>query len=496
MTHTVAQERRAERKPDLLERMSDALSRRFGLPRSHKDGLTYEQELLHVFVVQQTNLSLAMPALAILMAAASLPWAPVSTVICWLGAILVCQGLQLFLCERLRKEGRRKVDLIKWGSRLASSELIYSLVWSALLLSFWDAASDVQRAFMVAILMVVISIRLIVASHFLPIIIAGTVPITLAIVLKCALTQEPLYLAMAGIAIMVELFFLQFAKSIQKTARDMLVFRAQKDALIAELEHNNAVADEARRRAERNSTSKTKFLATVSHELRTPLNAVIGFSEIMKEEMMGAHKVGTYKEYSGDIHSAGTYLLGLINEILDHTKIEANKYQLHDEPMDLRAVTSECVDLVQLKADDGEIALKFECPTDLPMVMADERAIKQICLNLLSNSIKFTPEGGRVTLAVSQLASGKLEIACRDTGLGIAEEEIPEVLSSFRQSSKTFDLAKEGVGLGLPIVKGLVELHGGRLEIHSELDVGTEVVIELPAERIIPGTSISQMLAA
>lgn len=151
MTHTVAQERRAERKPDLLERMSDALSRRFGLPRSHKDGLTYEQELLHVFVVQQTNLSLAMPALAILMAAASLPWAPVSTVICWLGAILVCQGLQLFLCERLRKEGRRKVDLIKWGSRLASSELLYFLVWSALLLSFWDAASDVQRAFMVAI---------------------------------------------------------------------------------------------------------------------------------------------------------------------------------------------------------------------------------------------------------------------------------------------------------------------------------------------------------
>ncbi len=478
-----------------VSRAAAALKNSLGIAKTRKDGLTHEQELLQLFVDQQSKLSLALPALAVLTAAASLIWAPVSVVAYWLGAIFICQGVQLFLCRNYRLEDPRKADLMKWGSRLASCEVLYALAWSSLLFSFWDPASDVQRGFMVAILMVVISIRLVVAAHFLPIVFAGTVPITLSIVLKCVLANEPLYLAMAGIAVMVELYFLQFAKSIKQTAHDMLAFRAQKDALIAELERSAAASDEARRRAERNSLSTTKFLATVSHELRTPLNAVIGFSEIMKDEMMGKHEVANYKEYSGDIHSAANYLLGLINEILDHTKIEANKYQLHDEAIDIKEIARECVGLVQLKADEADLTLKLFYPPVVPFVLADARAVKQICLNLLSNAIKFTPEGGRVTLSVAATDLGTVQISVRDTGVGIAKDEIPEVLSSFGQSSTTFDMAKEGVGLGLPIVNGLIELHGGRMQIRSEINAGTEVVIEFPPQRTIDD-SLDEALAA
>ncbi|NNF80166.1 MAG: HAMP domain-containing histidine kinase [Rhizobiales bacterium] len=472
------------------------LSGSLGFAKSRKDGLTHEQELLGLFVAQQSNLSLAMPALAVLMATAALMWSSVVSVGYWLSTIFICQGIQLILCRNYRLEDPRKVDLVKWGSRLASSELGYALAWCSLLFVFWDPANDVQRAFMVATLIVVTSVRLVVSAHFLPIIFAGTVPITLAIVLKCALAGEPLYLAMAGIAVLVELYFVQLAKRIQQTARDMLAYRSQKDALIAELERSNAISDEARRRAEHNANSKTRFLATVSHELRTPLNAVIGFSEIMKEEMLGKHQVDSYREYSADIHSAGTYLLGLINEILDHTKLEANKYQLHLEPIEIAKIAKECIGLVQLKADEGNLTLKLIAPTRLPRVMADERAVKQICLNLLSNAIKFTPEGGRVTLTISITRLGTLQVSVRDTGIGIAEEEIPEVLTSFGQSSKSFDMAKEGVGLGLPIVDGLVRLHGGRMQIRSQVNAGTEVVIEFPEKSVPKGSPIRSAIAA
>ncbi len=474
----------------------NALGGRLHLPKSRKQGLTYDQELLSLFVAQQNNLSLAMPALAILMAMAALMWSSMTSVGYWLSTVLICQGIQLILCRNYQMENPRKVDMVKWASRLASSELAFALAWCSLLFAFWDPANDVQRVFMVATLIVVTSVRLVVSAHFLPIIFAGTVPITLAIVLKCTLAGEPLYLAMAGIAVLVELYFVQLAKRIQQTARDMLEFRAQKDALIAELERSNAVSDEARRRAEHNAASKTRFLATVSHELRTPLNAVIGFSEIMKEEMLGTHDVDSYKEYSGDIHAAGTYLLGLINEILDHTKLEANKYHLHLEPVEIAKVAKECIDLVQLQADNGNLTLKLIAQPRLPKMMADERALKQICLNLLSNAIKFTPEGGRVTLTIAMTRVGTLQLSVRDTGIGIAEEEIPEVLTSFGQSTKSFDMAKEGVGLGLPIVDGLVRLHGGLMEIRSKVDAGTEVVVEFPKECLPKGSPIRSALAA
>ncbi|MGI9484262.1 MAG: sensor histidine kinase [Hyphomicrobiales bacterium] len=485
MVAVASQEPQDNNRPHALARLGAFLKSRAPQFSSRRHGLTFEQDLLTLFVLQQRTLSLAMPALAVLMAVAGLTWAPFTAVGAWLSFIFVCQGIQLVLCHDFTLQDPRKVDLVKWGSKLASSEFLYAIAWSSLLITFWDPASDVQRSFLVALLMVVVSMRLVLAAHFLPIVFAGTVPITLAIALSCALEATPLYLAMAGVAIIGELYFIQVAKKIQKTARDMLVFKAQKDALIAELEESKAFSDEARRRAEESNVAKSRFLATVSHELRTPLNAIIGFSDMMKNELMGPHTTQVYRDYSNDVHSAGEYLLGLINDILDLSKLEANKFELDETPLSVQAVASDCVRLVQLKADAGEITLHENYDTKLPLVLADGRAVKQIWLNLLSNAIKFTPEGGTVSLNVRRTKAGTVQMSVTDTGPGIPKEELPEVLRAFGQSSLTFDQAKDGAGLGLPIVQALVDLHGGRMVIRSDLGKGTTVVIEFPAERTI-----------
>src|SRR6185312_15160908 len=179
-----------------------------------------------------------------------------------------------------------------------------------------------------------------------------------------------------------------------------------KDALIGELEQAKAISDEARRRAEAANIAKSRFLAQMSHELRTPLNAILGFSEVMKGEVIEAHTVPAYKEYASDIHSSGVHLLGLINEILDLSRIEAGRYELNEEAVLLVAIVEDCHHLLKLRATSRNIT------------------IHEMCLNLLSNAIKFTPQGGEIWLKIGWTASGGQYISVKDTGAGIPEEEI------------------------------------------------------------------------
>src|SRR5262249_5889637 len=252
-----------------------------------------------------------------------------------------------------------------------------------------------------------------------------------------------------------------------------------------ELEQAKATSDEARRHAEAANLAKSRFLAQMSHELRTPLNAILGFSEVMKSEVFGPHAVPTYKEYASDIHDSGVHLLNLINEILDLSRIEAGRYELNEEAVSLSHIVEDCHHLLKLRARNRGITIHEIFEPDLPRLWADERAVRQICLNLLSNAIKFTPQGGAVWLKVGWTASGGQYISVRDNGPGIPEDEISIVLASFGQGSNAIKSAEQATGLGLPIAKNLIDLHGGTFTLKSKLREGTEVIVTFPPERVM-----------
>ncbi|MGE3150627.1 MAG: sensor histidine kinase [Pseudorhodoplanes sp.] len=289
----------------------------------------------------------------------------------------------------------------------------------------------------------------------------------------------------AMMALTAEGYFGLLAYRLYSTTLATLVARAEKDVLIGELEQAKAISDDARARAEAANISKSQFLAQMSHELRTPLNAILGFSEVMKGEVFGAHAVPAYKDYSNDIHNSGQHLLNLINEILDLSRIEAGRYELNEEPVQLADIVEDCHHLLKMRAKTRGITIHEMFEDDLPRVWADERALRQICLNLLSNAIKFTPQGGEIWLKVGWTAAAGQYISCKDNGPGIPEEEIPIVLASFGQGSTSIKSAEQGAGLGLPIAKSLIDLHGGTFTLKSKVRVGTEVIVTLPPERVM-----------
>src|SRR5207302_8601132 len=194
---------------------------------------------------------------------------------------------------------------------------------------------------------------------------------------------------LALLALAAEAYFALLAHRLHSTTLATLEARAEKDALIGELEQAKSISDEARHRAESANVAKSRFLAQMSHELRTPLNAILGFSEVMKSEIFGAHAVPVYKEYSADIHNSGVHLLQLINEILDLSRIEAGRYELHEEPVRLCDIVEDCLRLLQLRAESKGLHVALEFARGLEQIWADERAIRQICLNLMSNALKF-----------------------------------------------------------------------------------------------------------
>jgi len=253
---------------------------------------------------------------------------------------------------------------------------------------------------------------------------------------------------------------------------------------ISERKRIEQALEEAKEGAELANRTKSEFLANMSHELRTPLNAVIGFSELMRKELLGPLGSERYLEYAADIYESGSHLLGVINDILDLSKIEAGKIDLEEETFDLSVAVDATLRLIRERAERRQIALAARIGASVPQLRADERKVKQILINLLSNAVKFTPEGGSVTISAERRPDG-LVIAVTDTGIGIAPEDVPRALEPFKQVSAAHNRTHEGTGLGLPLTKRLVELHGGRLEIESAVGRGTTVSVQFPSERMI-----------
>ncbi len=252
----------------------------------------------------------------------------------------------------------------------------------------------------------------------------------------------------------------------------------------------------ARDEAEAANRAKSEFLATMSHELRTPLNAIIGFSEIIGTEVLGPVGNTKYRDYAEDIHNSGQHLLDLINDILDLSKVESGMDELHEEEIEIPEVAHSVLRLVQQRAQKHGVNLELELPGTPLHLRADRRKLKQILVNLLANAIKFTETGGKVVLAVRCQGGQGYEFQVSDTGIGIAPEDIPKALSQFGQVDSTLGRQHEGTGLGLPLTKALVELHGGSLDLQSQPNVGTTVTVHFPAERVSAPASGASALAA
>jgi Amt family ammonium transporter len=253
------------------------------------------------------------------------------------------------------------------------------------------------------------------------------------------------------------------------------------------IERERAIASlhEAKEKAEISDRTKSAFLANMSHELRTPLNAIIGFSDIISGEMYGPLGNPKYGEYVQDINDSGIHLLEVINDILDLSKIETGKSELHEKNTDVSRVVGSCLTLVKERAQEEGVAIEFDVATDLQALFVDERKLKQILINLLSNAIKFTPSGGSVTINAWAREDDGFVLTVADTGIGIDLADIPSALSPFQQIDGELNRKYEGTGLGLPLAKSLAELHGGSLDLQSMVDVGTTVTVRFPAERIV-----------
>ena len=477
--------------------------------KAYRDRLTngttlkpeFQYELLTMFARNEISAPFAMPALCFIFYVASMFWASFVEATVWIAIVSLVKGFMLHQCSRLLALPRADVNVGLWLRRFFLIELLNGVALAAFaLIGFGKAHAGIADAnfsshvFIFATLMVVLAIRMTFASTLRGVLLAGTVPMTIAVACRLLLLNDPFYYALALMAIGIHVFFVYLAGGLHSTALSMVEYRAEKDGLIAELEEAKAISDEARRRAEAANKAKSRFLATMSHELRTPLNAIMGFSEVMEHEILGPIGNATYRDYANSIHKSGSHLLNIINEILDLSRIEAGRYDLHEETIRLTDITEDCQRLVKIRADAKGLLIIEDFAADLPQVWADPRAMRQICLNLLSNALKFTPKGGRIVLSVGPSEDGGQSLTVKDTGPGIPKDEIPRVLQAFGQGSLAHETAEGGTGLGLPIVQNLIQLHGGTFSLKSELRKGTEVTVTLPKQRVLHAVAPLQPL--
>jgi two-component system, cell cycle sensor histidine kinase PleC len=444
----------------------------------------FDFELLRQYAQNRLSASLVILLLVATIGFLSSLWTGAVTAGIWTASVLVIHAVMVTKCRQFLELPMGDVKASSWRLRFVILDLFYGLAWMFILIHP-VGVDESSGTFMLFVMLLVVAVSSMLASSLPMAVFAATFPVTAAIALDFMLHGTLRDYILAIMAITAQGYFAVLAYRLYSTTLATLEARAEKDMLIAELEQAKSISDEARRRAEAANISKSRFLAQMSHELRTPLNAILGFSEVMKSEVFGEHAIPAYKEYSADIHNSGVHLLGLINEILDLSRIEAGRYELNEESISLAAIVEDCHHLLKLRATNRGIIIHEMFETDLPRLWADERAVRQICLNLLSNAIKFTPQGGEIWLKVGWTASGGQYMSVKDTGPGIPEEEIPIVLASFGQGSNSIKSAEQGAGLGLPIAKSLVDLHGGSFVLKSKLRIGTEVVVTFPPERVV-----------
>ncbi|HEY4115126.1 MAG TPA: HAMP domain-containing sensor histidine kinase [Rhizomicrobium sp.] len=410
-------------------------------------------------------------------------WVPLPLLGYWLA--LLCLGgapLGYVAIRFLQLPSNAAIDP-RWIPWSTVAYLAFALSWIAMGFLFWRHGDDLNHMLIMLIVACTLAGNSALVGASKPLTIAGYVVYGSALVVLPLREGGFVYNGLSLLAFLFVGYLAYMSRQIYFTARDMLTLRDDKNDLIEKLARAKVHSDEAAARAEAASRAKSEFLANMSHELRTPLNAVIGFSELINSEEFGT-RPEKHREYADIINASGHHLLALINDILDLAKIEAGQLHLREKSVDLYRLVADCIKLMGPAAEARRICVASEMAPDLPLLYADVRAVRQVLLNLVSNAIKFTPPDGNVAIIAQLEPDGALSLAVRDTGMGIAPADQTRVFENFGQGRHDVVTSDKGTGLGLPIVKGLVQAHGGTIRLESAVGEGTTVTIRFPADRL------------
>ena len=388
-------------------------------------------------------------------------------IVAWLMAEWGVAGLRAVYWQRHRS--RRDVASAPDAAFLTMMPAVSSLLWGAAPLLIWPEHATGPQMLLIVAIAAVMAVEMVTLASSMLAVFTSLSALLLALLFGLSWHGVLAPLMMWAIVLYASVI------GIGTYYVNRLLFDSLR--LRFELAKSSAAAQAA-------SKAKSDFIANMSHELRTPLNAIIGFAEIIKLQVMG-DKPGRYVEYAADIHRSGIHLLEIINDILDLSKIEAGRLELRDERVDLGSVIKSSLILINDRANESGVEVASSVPTPAPVIRGDERSIKQILLNLLSNAVKFTPIGGRILIDVFLDATGGIVLTVKDTGIGMSPADIPKAMQPFGQLGDVHTRNRSGTGLGLPIVKSLVEMHDAEFRLTSELGVGSAAEISFPARRVV-----------
>lgn len=413
------------------------------------------------------------------------PFVPWTYVSIWTMAMLALQFINLRLSRSFLSLDAEEVIVDYWAPRFKANALAFSITLTSTLFVFWSPDNILHQNYLISTVAISFAPMMLVTVCYLPVAHRTIFPMLAGLILRFVSLGDMRHITIAIVLVIFGFLLHQLAVTINGAMSRSINLQSDKNALIEQLFRAKRESDAARARAEEANRAKSHFLANMSHELRTPLNAIIGFSEVMMREIFGQHSKPIYKEYSNDINGSGQHLLGLINDILDLSRIEAGRFEISEEEVDLGEVAEEARHLLDIRAKAQGVEIIYDFEKNLPLLYADARAIRQIWINLLTNAIKFSHKGGTITLTARRETNGDLCFGVHDQGAGISETEIDRVTEVFTQGAAGIAQPGKGSGLGLSIVKGLLHIHNGRFEIHSKLGEGTQAEAVFPASRLI-----------
>ena len=369
-----------------------------------------------------------------------------------------------------------------WLNRLLLLYVLLSFCWGLMPWLLWNEANLLNHVFISLVSLAAVARFLVNRANHASFFRASFVPMAGMLFLRCLVEVNPVDLVLASIVVLYAVQVILDSSHISRRWDEEAQTRFSHEDLSRELEEARDEALIKRAEAEAANASKTAFLANMSHELRTPLNAILGFSELIARECLGPIGNVRYKEYAGDVHNSGSHLLSLINDLLDVAKIEAGRMEVEPQMVETERALETALKLVASRARERGQTLTIAVDESAAFLYADDRAFKQIVINLTANAVKFTQDGGRIDVSATRNAQGDFELMVADNGPGISRDKIDRIFTPFSQVDNRYDRQTGGTGLGLALVRGLCELHGGRAWIESEPGKGTRAMVLLPAK--------------